>query len=70
MSDLIQQLRARREALGLTQAELAHLIGDDMEQSAISYYESGRNAISSRKLARVADALGCDVVLVPRAGAA
>lgn len=68
MSGLVQQLRARREALGLTQAELAHLL--DTEQSCISGYESGRHGISSRKLARVADALGCDVRLVPRDGAA
>jgi transcriptional regulator with XRE-family HTH domain len=68
VSDLVGQLRARREALGLTQAQLADLAGAQ-GQSTISCYETGKHGPSMRMLLNVADALGCDVRLVPRDGA-
>lgn len=50
------QIRARREALGLSQAALAKEIG--VTQSRVSNWERGyRNVIGSTLLTRLADAL-------------
>ena len=57
-------LRARRLAVGMSQQELANASGRD--QSDISNYERGQNTPSMATLVKLADALGCDVVLVPR----
>jgi transcriptional regulator with XRE-family HTH domain len=67
MNDLAKQLRARRELLGISQMDLANQL--DTTQSAISNYETGRGGPSMRLAHRAADALGCDVRLVPRDGA-
>lgn len=61
---VLRALRARRRAVGLTQEQLGNAIGRD--QAAISDYERGKNAPSMETLARLADALDCDVVLMPR----
>ena len=60
----LRALRARRKAVGLTQEQLGNRIGRD--QAAISDYERGHNTPSMETLTKLADALGCDVVLVPR----
>lgn len=67
--DLDQLTRAfisRRLQLRLTQAELALLAG--VGRSTVQALESGRTAIQSDSATAIADALGCDVKLVTRAG--
>jgi transcriptional regulator with XRE-family HTH domain len=51
-------LKTRREALGLTQRELARKIG--VEASHIAFIESGRRKPSLKLVARIADTLGVD----------
>jgi transcriptional regulator with XRE-family HTH domain len=51
-------LKPRREALGLTQRELAQKIG--VEGSHIAFIESGRRKPSLKLVARIADTLGVD----------
>jgi transcriptional regulator with XRE-family HTH domain len=51
-------LKTRREALGLTQRELARKI--DVEASHIAFIESGRRKPSLKLVARIADTLGVD----------
>lgn len=48
-----------RRQRGLTQAELAHMIG--VEQPTISRLEKGSEAVTLRLLKQVADALGVNV---------
>lgn len=64
MSTLGGQLRARRVQAGLSQTGLAMRTGID--QAHISRYERGIARPQAGTLVRLADALGCDVVLVPR----
>jgi Zn-dependent peptidase ImmA (M78 family)/DNA-binding XRE family transcriptional regulator len=51
-----ERIRARREARGWTQGELAARLG--RTQTAISYWESGRRGLSLDDLVEVAGALG------------
>jgi transcriptional regulator with XRE-family HTH domain len=51
-------LKARREALGLTQRSLAQKLG--VEASHVAFIESGRRKPSLKLLARIADTLGLD----------
>jgi transcriptional regulator with XRE-family HTH domain len=51
-------LRARREALGLTQRSLAQKLG--VEGSHIAFIESERRKPSLKLIARIADTLGLD----------
>lgn len=49
-------VRSRREALGLTQAELGQAIGVTFQQ--VQKYERGANRIAASMLTRIADRLG------------
>ncbi|MFD4292010.1 helix-turn-helix transcriptional regulator [Rhodococcus sp. NPDC058505] len=57
---------ARRLQLGLTQSRLAALAG--VSRSSVQAIESGRSTVQLDMLEAVADVLGCDMVLAPRAG--
>ncbi|MFN3627289.1 MAG: helix-turn-helix domain-containing protein [Parvibaculum sp.] len=52
-------IRKRREALGVTQAQLGAAIGVTFQQ--VQKYEQGRNRVAASKLILVAEALKCDV---------
>ena len=52
-------IRARREELGITQAQLAKGIGLTFQQ--IQKYEKGVNRVAASTLVRVADVLECHV---------
>lgn len=52
------RLRSRREALGLKQSELGHLLG--VTGSAVGNYETGVSSPKADILYRVFDALKCD----------
>lgn len=52
-------LRGRREAIGMTQAQLGQAIGVTFQQ--IQKYERGANRISAAALLRIANALECSV---------
>jgi transcriptional regulator with XRE-family HTH domain len=62
---LAMQVIERREALGLTQAELAEKTGVD--QADISRVERGSGNPTERTLVRLADALGAEWKLVGKA---
>jgi transcriptional regulator with XRE-family HTH domain len=51
-------LRARREALGLTQRSLAQKL--EVEPSHVAFIESGRRKPSLKLVARIADTLGLE----------
>ena len=53
------RIRGRRVMLGLTQQQLAELIGTTVQQAC--KYETGINRVSSGRLYRIARALGVDV---------
>lgn len=59
-----EELRARRVALGLTQAEAAELAG--LSERFVRAVESGKTSVQLDKLSALADVLGLDVVLVRR----
>jgi transcriptional regulator with XRE-family HTH domain len=68
MEAIGQQLRARRQAVGLTQAALAAKAG--VSRIFVEKIEAGARIPSWGTLERLAHALGCRVVLtlVPRRG--
>ena len=53
------KLGALRKAAGLTQQQLADLLG--VKRSALSMWESSRNNPPAKYLLALADALGCTV---------
>lgn len=53
-------IRMVRNAMGISQTELANRVGSD--KSAISRYENGTQRPSLETLMRVADALGVDLI--------
>ena len=53
------ELKKRRKALGLTQAQLAALIA--VRQTTLSQYENGDCFPRRDKLDKIASVLGCDV---------
>lgn len=61
---ILTALVARRHAMGLTQAELAEMNG--LSRSNIAEREKLRVAPNLATLRQWADALDCDIVLVPR----
>ena len=68
-SDAISdRFAARRYQLGLTQLELADLAG--VSRSSVQAIEAGRRSVQFDVVVAVADALGCDLVLTTKAGAA
>ena len=56
-----EQLRKRREELGISRAELADRLG--VSRSAIGNYETGVSAPKEEVLLRLFDALGVDPTL-------
>ncbi|AYJ52110.1 helix-turn-helix domain-containing protein [Rhodococcus sp. P1Y] len=64
---LAEAFTQRRHRLGLTQADLAALAG--VGRSTVQSIESGKDSIQLDGVRAVADALGCDITLVTRAGA-
>ncbi len=52
-----ERLKARREAFGLTQTELAHSVG--LTSQAVSAYENGVRRASGEVIAAFADRLQC-----------
>lgn len=54
------RIRTYRKALGLSQTDLAHVIGVKFQQ--VQKYESGANRIAASRLWRIADALGISVL--------
>jgi transcriptional regulator with XRE-family HTH domain len=57
-----EALRTRREAVGMTQAQLGKAIGVTFQQ--IQKYERGVNRIAGSKLVIAAEALKCDPALL------
>lgn len=55
-----KRIRARRTALGLTQAELGQAIGVRFQQ--VQKYETGANRVSASRLWAIAEFLDVDVV--------
>lgn len=67
MSDIqefAEQLSSTRKSKGLSQADLAQMLG--MKQSQISDIESGKRNIRVGTLLDVGRAIGLELVLVPR----
>ena len=52
-----ERLKARREALGLSQSDLARSVG--LTPQAVSAYENGVRRASGDVIAAIADALDC-----------
>jgi transcriptional regulator with XRE-family HTH domain len=59
LSTIGKRLRAIRESLKLTQAELAKKVG--LTQSAISHFEEGKRTPSAQALEKIANGLGMSV---------
>lgn len=55
---LASRLKQRREELGLTQVELAKLIG--VTKGAVGNYETGLSSMKAEVLYRICDVLKCD----------
>lgn len=58
-------LREMRKARGMTQLELARLMG--AEQTTVSYWESGKNAPVRKRWGQLAAALGVSLEELERA---
>ena len=58
-----EQVRQRRESLGMTQVELSERSG--LNRTNISKIEGGRYNVSVDLLGRIAEALGCGIELKP-----
>lgn len=54
-----KRIRARREALGLSQVELAKRLG--VSPSTVNIVESDRDGITTKRLEKYAKALGCSI---------
>lgn len=55
-----RNLRLRRKQAGLTQKEVAHLLG--LETETVCRMEKGRNPVSLKRLQQFADLYGCTVI--------
>jgi y4mF family transcriptional regulator len=64
--ELAETFVARRHQLRMTQAELALLAG--VGRSTVQALEGGKNTVQLDSVVAVADALGCDIALLARAG--
>lgn len=64
LAGLMALLATQRRTLGLSQKALAVQLGT--QQSAVSEWESGLVEAGGVSLFALADALGCDIALVPR----
>lgn len=58
-------LKGQRIALGLTQREVARLMGR-ANQTQVSAWETGRETLSIENAACFADALGCELIVVEK----
>jgi len=56
--ELGRRVRARREALGLSQERLAHLVG--LHYSTVSHIERGDRSLRVISILRLAEGLDCD----------
>ncbi len=56
---LPERIKVRRESLGLSQPELAHLMGGLASRAEVSQYENGRRQPSAAKLIDLSRALQC-----------
>ena len=65
-SGLASTFVARRHQLRLTQAELALLAG--VGRSTVQALESGKDTVQLDGAVAVAEALGCEITLLTRAG--
>jgi len=57
-------IRARRKQLGMTQQDLAEIAG--LQRQTISRVEAGNGAVTITTVARIADVVGLDLIVVPR----
>lgn len=57
-AEIGRRVRARREALGLSQEKLAHSIG--LHYSTVSHIERGDRSLRVISILRLAEGLGCD----------
>ena len=64
--ELASTFVARRHQLRMTQAELALLAG--VGRSTVQALESGKDTVQLNGAVAVADALGCEITLLTRAG--
>jgi HTH-type transcriptional regulator/antitoxin HipB len=62
--ELTQIVRARRIELGLTQEDLAGVIG--MHRAFVSQFERGKLSVRFEYVLRLVQALGLDIELRPR----
>jgi hypothetical protein len=60
------QLKAERHRQGLSQRALSALTDRRVHQATVCGVEQGSPDVHIRSVLKMADALGCDVVLVPR----
>ncbi len=58
---LPERIKGRREALEMSQPELAHRMGGLASRAEVSQYENGRRQPSAAKLIDLARSLGCSV---------
>ncbi|MBJ8341030.1 helix-turn-helix transcriptional regulator [Antrihabitans sp. YC3-6] len=65
---LADRFVARRHQLSLTQTELADLAG--VSRSSVQAIEAGKRTIQLDVVSAIAEALGCDLVPITRAGKA
>jgi HTH-type transcriptional regulator/antitoxin HipB len=64
VDELAEIVRARRHELGLTQEELAGVIG--VHRMFVSQFESGKSSMRFDLVLRLVQALGLDIELRPR----
>ena len=62
LHELISTIRARRRALGLTQAELARLVG--VSERWVNGFEAGHTGVSLDTVLHVIDRLGLTIAFV------
>jgi len=62
--DIGAAIRARRKQLGMTQQDLAEIAG--LQRQTISRVEAGNGAVTITTVARIADVVGLDLIVVPR----
>ncbi|OZC63418.1 transcriptional regulator [Rhodococcus sp. 06-470-2] len=65
-SELAEAFVARRHQLSMTQAELALLAG--VGRSTVQALEAGKDTVQLDGAVAVAQALGCEITLLTRAG--
>lgn len=62
LNDIVaENIRKRREAMGLTKRALAKELGTDVSGSNFTYWERGERLPDAYSLCLLADALGCSV---------